>query len=198
MLNVHKMTRPPQLECFDAPEPRVDSAVMAEPSADWREGHAAGLAEGQALAATEQAALSAEIAQTFADLAFSYVEARAQLMQGLKPLFGALIARVLPGLADPLLTAGVVDLLHQAAERDSSAPLELSVNPGRIDGLTGILPYAVGMPVILIADPDLGPDQAILRSRLAETALDVGAVLTGVQDAIGAIFESAQERVNYG
>ena len=192
------MARSPLLESFDLPDELSEPTFGAEPSADWRLGHAAGLAEAQALAAADHSAISAEIAQCFADMGFGYAEARSQILQGLKPLFGALLNRVLPGLADSALAAQVVELLNQVAEHDSRAPLEMSVNPIRIEGLTRLLPYAVGMPVILIANPEIGPDQATLRASYSETLLDVAAVLEGVQTALGAIFDTEDEKVNYG
>lgn len=192
------MTRFPHLESFDLPDKLPDPTVIAEPTAEWRAGHAAGLAQGQAIAAAVQSDLTAEMAQCFADMGFGFAEARLQLLSGLKPLFGAIINRVLPGLSQSALAAQVVDLLYRAAAQDSRVPLELLVNPDRIDGLTSLLPYAVGMPVILVADPSVGLDQAVLRASQSETLLDVGTVLAGVQAALEAIFETTDERTNYG
>lgn len=192
------MTRFPHLESFDLPDKLPDPTVIAEPTAEWRAGHAAGLAQGQAIAAAVQSDLTAEMAQCFADMGFGFAEARLQLLSGLKPLFGAIINRVLPGLSQSALAAQVVDLLYRAAAQDSRVPLELLVNPDRIDGLTSLLPYAVGMPVILVADPSVGLDQAVIRASQSETLLDVGTVLAGVQAALEAIFETTDERTNYG
>lgn len=192
------MARSPQLESFDLYDDPSTHTFEEEPSVEWSLGHAAGMAEGVALANAVQQNLSTEIAQCFADMGFGYAEARLQLLQSLKPLFGALLNRVLPGLATSALVVQVVELLNQVAEQDCRTPLELSVHPSRIESLTGLLPYAVGMQVILIADPEIGPDQAVLRARQSETLLDVAAVLDGVQTALGAIFESEVEKVNYG
>ncbi len=198
MLNAYKMARSPLLESFDLSDGSCDPAVAAKPSLDWCNGHAAGLVDGQALAANAHNALSAEIAQTLADMGFGYAEARAQLLHGLKPLFGAVIRRILPGLADPAYAAQVVTLLYQAAEQDLGSPLELMVNPVHVAALAELLPFAVGMPVMMIGDPAVGRDQAILRSGQAETLLDVGAVLSGAQAALGAIFETVEESASYG
>ena len=198
MPSAYKMARAPLLECFDLADKQSDPDIATKPSAEWCEGHAAGLTEGLARAALMQTALSADIAQCFSDMGFGYAEARAQLLHALKPLFGALIKRVLPGFAETALATQIVARLQEAAERDSSAPLELSVNPARIEGLSRLLPYAVGIPVLLIADQDVKLDQAVLRAIQSETLLDVGAVLEGVQTALEAIFETVDERVNHG
>ena len=192
------MGRSPLLECFDSAEFSGIAEPELRPSADWCDGHTTGQAVGYAQAMAEQAALSAEIAQAIADMSFGFAEARAHILQGLKPLFGALVNRVLPGMAEAALATHVVGLLNDAATQDSNLPVELSVHPARMDVLTAILPYAVGFPVMLMADPGIGVDQAVLRSARAETALDVGAVIAGVQTALGAIFETTDERVNYG
>ena len=192
------MGRVPVLECFDLAQFPETAAGDAAPNPDWLDGHGVGLAEGRALALAEQAALSAEIAQSFADMAFGYVEARAHVLQGLKPLFGALISRVLPQLTEVAMASHLTSLLHDTATLDSALPMELSVHPGRIDALTALLPYAVGLPIMLVADPGIGVDQAVLLSGRAETSLDIGALITGVQVAFEAIFETTEERVNYG
>ena len=198
MSSVFNVARSPVLESFDPAGRDADPKNVAKPNADWQDGHAKGLVAGQALALATQSALTAEIAQSLADMGFGFAEARVQLLRGLKPLFGALINRVLPGLSEQALAVQVISLLQQAAERDSSAPLELSVNPTQTAGLAALLPYAVGMPVILVADPQVGSGQAVLRSNHTETFLDVGAVLAGVQATLSAIFEAADERANYG
>ena len=187
------MARLPLLESFDAREGPIHEARELLPSSDWIDGHAQGLADGQAEAAAAQTALSAEIVQTLADLAFGYAEARTHILQGLKPLFAAMINRILPGLAEAAFATQLIRMLQDVAERDSALPAELSVNPARIDGLTALLPFAVGAPVVLVADPAIGIDQAVLRSGRAETALDVGAIIAGMQAALGAIFETAEE-----
>lgn len=192
------MGRSPLLECFDAGDVLANSETNATPSPDWQEGHATGLSEGQALAMAAQGALTADIAQSFADMAFGYAEARAHVLLGLKPLFGALINRVLPQMTEVAVASHLIGLLNEAAAKDSALPVELSVHPMRIEALTALLPYAVGLPVMLVADPAIGVDQAVLRSGRAETALDIGAIIAGAQTVLGAIFESIDERVNYG
>jgi flagellar biosynthesis/type III secretory pathway protein FliH len=192
------MARIPVLECFD---PSQDSAATERnrvPSPIWEEGHAQGLADGRALAEAEQAALSAEVAQALADMAFGYAEARATILHGLRPLFAALISRALPGISDTAHGLHVIRMLDEAVEKDSTTPAELSVHPDHVPALTSLLPYAVGMPVMLVADPGVRRDQAFLRNGRAETALDVGAMIAATQAALGAIFDNTDERVNYG
>ncbi len=192
------MGRLPLLECFDSDQPQMMSQADPGPSADWLDGHACGLEAGRSLAATAQTAVSAEISQTLADMSFGYTEARLQLLQSLRPLFRAIIGHVLPGIAETAQATHLIDLLNAAAALDSAVPIELTVHPSRITGLTALLPYAVGLPIMLVADPGIGQDQAVLRSGRVETALDVGAMIDGARAALGAIFETADERVNYG
>ena len=192
------MGRSPMLECFDTGDVPAISETNAAPNRDWQDGYAIGLSEEQALAVAAQEALTADIAQSFADMAFGYAEARAHVLHGLKPLFGALINRVLPQMTEVAIASHLTGLLNDAAAQDSALPVELSVHPKRIEALTALLPYAVGLPVMLVADPAIGLDQAVLRSGRAETALDIGAIIAGAQTALGAIFESIDERVTYG
>jgi hypothetical protein len=192
------MGRSPLLESFDVAGPLFGPDAAPVPSADWRDGHAQGVIDGRATAAAEQSALSAEIAQTLSDMAFGYAEARAHLLTALGPLFAALINHILPGTAEVAQAGQIIALLNAAAEQDSAAPLELTVHPGRTADLSALLPYAVGLPIMLVADPAIGPDQAILRSGRGETVLDIGAVISGAKAALAAIFETADQGVSYG
>lgn len=192
------MGRSPLLESFDLAVPLFGPAMAPVPSPDWRDGHAQGFAEGRAQAGTEQAALSVEMAQTLSDMAFGYAEARAHVLTALGPLFAALIDHVLPGVTEAAHASDLVSLLNAAAKQDSAVPLELTVHPTRSAGLAALLPYAVGLPILLISDPTVGPDQAILRTGRGETMLDTGAVIIGAKAALAAIFETADQGVSYG
>lgn len=192
------MGRAPLLESFDVTGPLPGPQDAPQPGPDWLDGHAQGVVDGRAQASAAQGAVSAEIAQTLSDMAFGYTEARAHLLSSLRPLFAALIAQVLPGVAQAAQASQLISLLNAAAETDSAMPLELTVNPGRADGLAALLPFAVGLPIMLVSDPSIGPDQAILRSATGETALDIGAVIAGASAALAAIFEPADERAFYG
>lgn len=190
------MSRMPLLEDFALADPAADAD--AGPSRDWLDGHGQGFAAGQAAQIALQAGLSAEIAQTLADMGFGYAEARTHLLHALKPLFAVLIGRVLPDLAEASHAGHLVELLRSAAAQDSAAPLELSVHPGRMAALSALLPFAVGLPVILVADPAVDPHGAVLTGTRGETVLDIAAVLAAANRAIAAIFESDDERVSYG
>jgi hypothetical protein len=192
------MGRTPLLECFDPALLSSMSAPEPGPGPDWLDGHAQGMVEGRARVLAEQATLSAEMGQTLADMAFGYAEARAHILHGLTPLFRLLIGKLLPHLSGAAMSSHVIGLLTDAAAQDSAQPMELSVHPARIAALTELLPYAVGLPVVLVADPGIGIDQAVLRSGQSETALDVGAVIAGAQAAFEAIFVGKTERAHHG
>lgn len=192
------MSRFALLENFDDPDARTGATGRAGPTEDWLDGHAQGLADGLAQAAAAQSVLSAEIGQTLSDLGFSYAEARAEVLQSLGPLFSVLMARILPDLAAASHALRLVGLLQSAAEHDSARPVELSVHPDRIEGLAATLPYAVGLPVMLVADPSVGPNGAILQSARGETALDVDGMLAEATEALSAIFAPDEESRRHG
>lgn len=194
------------LESFDevappaAPEP-------SGPSEDWLEGHAAGLTEGHAAgraeAEAEGALLLRGLVQTIDDMTFSYVEARAQVLLALRPLFGLVAERLLPAVAGEALAAWLAEAVVEAARADVPAPLVIAVHPSRAADLAACLPsLAAGAGgrsgVQVVADPSLEFNAARLAQPGAETALDLDACVAALAEALSALFHEPQLKVSHG
>ncbi len=181
------------LESFDEVGPSDTG-----PSPEWRLGHAAGVAEAQAAAQADQAALSATLVQRFDDIDFAYAEAQAHVLGALRPLFDALCEQLLPGLEDTTAALHLRQLLEQAAKRDMAAPLELRIAETQVPVITALLADRDGLQLTIVADPALGPGEVLLRTPETETALDVSAMIDGARAALAAYFDATDERSNHG
>lgn len=161
----------------------------------WADGHAAGLAEGRALGAAEararQGALSEELAQALADMAWTYAEARAEVLAGLQPLLGLVAQRLLPAVAGAALGPWLAEMA--AAAQGDTAALTIAVHPAQV---AAVLPHLGASGVAVIADPSLSPHAARVAGR-DETLLDLDACLAGIAAALSAITDPSQ-RARHG
>lgn len=183
-----------RLEAFDEAAPPA-----AGPSADWILGHAAGLAEGiargraEALAEAEArgAALAEGGARALADLAWTYAEARGQVLGGIAPLVRALMDGLLPPLAAEALGPWIAEAVREAAEADLGAPRVL-VHPDALAALAVRLPpeaaHALG------PDPALGPGEARVALPGGETSLDVEAALLRLRHGLLPLLDAPETR----
>jgi len=183
------------LETFDAPR-----SEMAGPShsSDWRNGYAEGFIAGHAKSAEREALLSEEIIQSMADLAFTYAEARIQVLKSLEPLFRSILERLLPELVRHLLLPHILDELVTAANVDSASPMQLTVSPQDGPALSRFLSGAMPIPLQVSTAPHLGAGQVMLAHRGIETALDLDGLMKGIDAVLRALFDETAKRSRHG
>jgi hypothetical protein len=175
------MTRPLRFEPFDA---SPVAPVSLEPSADWRAGHACGLAEASEGDAHRRALAEEAALAMLADLAFTWAEARAGVLGALVPLFRALGDRLVPDLAGAAFPLHLCDALLRAAAEDVAAVPDLCVCPEDAARLAPILTHAP--PVRLVPDPALESGQARIACGGVETALDTPALVAALCEILAA------------
>lgn len=160
------------------------------PSPDWlagfAEGREAGAADARARAEEEGAALSAALARTLEDAAWTYAEAREAVLASLGPLLSTLLDRLLPGFAAEALVPRLVEMALAAARTDASRPVAIHVAPARAAALRLALASA-GAHATVESDPALGPDAARLGHGGRETSLDLAACLASLHEACAAV-----------
>jgi len=179
-------------ECFDsAPAP-------AGPGEDWLAGHAAGLAEGRALALAEADTLRHETARAIADLGLSFAEAQGHVLARLAPLFALLADRVVPRLLHETLGAALLDELATAARADAGAPLALCVAPADAAAVEAVLPLLPGVRVAVRADPRLTPGAALIGHGDGESAFDLDRLGRDIAAALAALSDLMQGETRHG
>lgn len=177
------MIRPLRFEPF---EPETGPAVEPGPSADWREGHAQGLADAaasdmRARAAREEAALA-----SLADLQFTWTEARASVLGALAPFFRTLADRLLPELCDDVVAANLAAVLSRAAVGDVPSLPDIMVNPDDAERLGRLLAGSPLPNVRLRQDPTLAPGQVRIGRAGDDTMLDMPEFLAELREIVSA------------
>lgn len=188
------MARPARLEAFEV----IEGGAAAGPSEDWREGHAAGMAEALAASRFDQAALSEALVQRLADMSFGYHEARGHLIASLAPLFTQLIEAFVPRLGRAMLVPFLAESLAEAAGAALDGPITLRVSEAEHDAIAAALAGAAQLPFALRADPALTPGQALLDSGAGESALDIDALIGEAQGILASLLDVSQQRSNHG
>lgn len=175
------------LEDFDE-QARRANAVPSDP-VESLPGYDAGFAAGEAAAQSAQANIDAALVQTLNDMAFGFAEARQHLLQGIRPLFAALIDQLLPSVVDDAFRARLVDTLQQIAKDQSEAPVRLIVDASQAEAMTALLPAIQGLDITLLTQDDLGPHGALISYGDAECALDLDDLIAQVITVLGALFD---------
>ena len=191
------MPGPAFLEAFElVPDPPADADKG--PSEDWQAGHAEGYAQGLADAAAEQGRLSQELIQALHDQAFGYFEAKDHLMRTLRPLFEALIAAFVPGLARDSLVPRVAETLVAMADTQMTAPITVAVSPDVLPILEQFGDRIDDHPLRITADPGLSDLQAVVSGAKGEAIVDLGVVLREAQDILSALGDVTQRKADHG
>lgn len=181
------------LECFDV------TPMTEGPSAEWLEGHEAGLAEGRAHAMADATHLREEAARAVADLALTFEEARAHVLSDLAPLFAVLAEQVVPQLLHETLAAALLDELNRAAAADADTPLSISVAAEDEAALATILPLVPGAQVTLHPDARLAAGQIIIEGRApAATSLDLARLERETSATLAALINPLKGQEQYG
>ena len=95
--------------------------------------------------------------QSLEDYAFTYHEARVQILAQLHPLFRILTDSVLPAIAQDTLGASIAAELSALAEDTAEFPVEIHVAPDFENELQSAVSEAETLPFVLIADSGLEP-----------------------------------------
>jgi len=188
-----------RLEDFDgrpATQPAGYPPVESLPG--YEEGFRSGRETGLAEADTSQRRLTAVLADRFADMTFTQAEARAHVLAALRPLFAAVTGKLLPRAAQASLAPYVAEALIEAAEADSRMPVALLVAPEVAEIVRAVAERQAGNPVLIEANPGLGPGEVLIRSSERETMLDIDRLVEDLQGALTALFAEEPRRDRHG
>ena len=176
------------LESF-ADDPPPDPGLAAAYDAGFR----AGVAQGRQDAMQEGTGLQAELVQNLSDLAFTYQEARQDIMQSLDPLVRALIHSVLPHCVKTGFADQIADLVLRTCGPDCDQALTVHVHPDQCAAVTAAtLPIA--SLVHVCEDPCLTPQAAWIGQAGAEIQIDMDRHLAAIT-ALLANLSASENRI---
>ncbi len=180
------------LEPFDA---SIDTETG--PSEDYTAGFADGLAEAERRFQDSQSALSEELVSVIADWDFGFVEARAHLIAGLRPLFDAISRQLVPQLAKDTLWAHVATALLTEAEQ-CEGQITLYLNGQIAAQVAPLIADKTNLPLECREDPTLSKMSARWSSTTGEQFFDLTPLCTQVSEALSAILEAGERKMNDG
>ncbi len=161
-------------------------------------GYDAGFRAGQAAAEAKQAATDAQLVQSIDDIAFGFAEARQTILQGLEPLFSALVTQVLPRTSEESFRAQLVQILMDGAAQDVAQPAVISVHPQQVETLSALFTSLGFADLTVHPDPGSTPNAALISRGDVETALDVDGMIARIIEILQIVTEASDERIAHG
>jgi len=171
------------LEDFDvhtAPA-QIEAVSVQQPSYEQ------GCDDGRKQVLAEQDHLKSDLIEKITDLSFVYAEARAEIINGLKPLFDALADKVLPELASQIHQTKITEFLLSEATGSMDRPITLRVPNGDAGALMNALPEEMIAKVQVLADPSLFDGEVAIGTSSDCVNFDTGKLVQDVSEVLRAI-----------
>jgi len=190
-----------RLEVFDvetaadgSSQPLVQASAMEDAKiASFEQGYTAGWDDAVAAQEIDQTRIRADLARTLQTLSFSFQEARAHVLQAIRPLILEITNRLLPEMAREALAPIVLETLMPMADTMADAPLTLVLNPSVRAQVEQLLEQATGLPMVIEEEPSLSEGQVYIRFGTAETKVDLSQATADITNAVRAFFTLTNE-----
>ena len=188
-------------ELGGGPPKRAPQEVLEEDEVEdiqldaFDSGYKAGWEDALKIHETSVEQTGAALAQNLQDMAFTHHEVYLKFSAAMKPLFEQIIDKMLPAIARQVLGLHILEQLDGLMGDHVKTALEIAVCPDDIDSLRAALEDMAPMPFTLTPDPLMAGGQALLRVGDQEREINLGAVLSGVSEAVEAFFEQTKQGV---
>jgi len=157
----------------------------------FEKGYQAGWEDSSKAQAENAAQISADFAQNLKDLSFTYHEAYAGLLQGLRPLIQQMVESVLPRVTHETLGLHVAQILQDLSKTHGQLPVKILAAPENLGPIEAIADGISDLPLAFEADDDLADGQVRVQfGKVSEQDIDIPRVLKGISEAISAYFDS--------
>ena len=168
------------------------TAKTNEPSEAFTQGMTQGYEQAQEEFKANQAALSDELINTLADMAFTYAEARQEILNGLRPVVQAMIEQLVPHMAEQGLTSRLADQINDAC-KDHTPNLCVHIHPDNVQTIQSDTGASQFSNLTLVPDESLSRCAAQWSSDGHETLIDLAPLCDQISDVFETIFtERAQ------
>ena len=197
---------PLHLEVFDmevGPDGAIQPLVQASALEDakitsFEQGYTAGWDDAVAAQETDQLRIRSDLARNLQSLAFSFQEARAHVLQAIRPLILEMTNRLLPEMAREALAPTVLETLMPMADEMADTPLTLILNPNVRAQVQSLLDQATGLPMVIEEEPSLSEGQVYIRFGTSETKVDLAQATADITQAVRAFFSLTNEEKPHG
>lgn len=197
---------PLQLEVFDVEtasdgsvQPLVQASAMEEAKINsFEQGYTAGWDDAVAAQDSDQTRIHADLARNLQTLSFSFQEARAHVLQAIRPLILEMTNRLLPEMAREALAPTVLETLMPMADEMADTPLRLVLNPKVRAQVEQLVEQATGLPMVIEEEPSLSEGQVYIRFGSTETKVDLAQATVDITTAVRAFFSLTHEEQPHG
>lgn len=193
---------PLRLETFAADEdvlaPALPDVGEEARLSAYDDGYAAGWEDALAARDDDAARLRDGVGQTLQTLGFSYHEARAHVLQSLRPLLEAMATQLLPRLAATAIGPMTADLVMTLAADSADQPITLRLHPATRSTVEGFLTPPPSLPLTVTEDATLTPGQVVLQAGPAGARVDLDGAIAEIAAALAAFYDLLPAERRYG
>lgn len=177
------------LENFTEGFGQVNSGTAELCQKDYEAGYKAGWDDATIEQLKFQEALKADLSQTLQELAFTFHEARANVLQSIEPVFRELITKTVPSILKETVGMHIVEQLQKTTAGHLPDSLTLAVAPKDRDRIEAALPADLTAPLDIVEDTELETGQARFQFDQITAEFDLGAMETAIQSSVRGYFD---------
>ncbi|MDA7430266.1 ABC transporter ATP-binding protein [Primorskyibacter aestuariivivens] len=162
-----------------------DEEIETQKLESFEEGYKAGWDDAAKAQSKDRRNLSTDLSQNLLDLSFTYNEAYAHMIKGLRPLLTELTTKVLPEVMHATIGHRVVEeVLRIANQSQAGCKVVVLVPSENLAAVEDVFEQDFSFPVTVREDASLAPGQVQMRFDEQELELNLASLMTDIQDAI--------------
>lgn len=155
----------------------------------FEKGYQAGWDDSAKAKSEEASHISTAFAQSLSELSFTYDEAYAGVLKGLKPLLQQIVCSVLPSAAQQTLGPRLVDMIDELVREHGRQPVQFHVAKDAVGTMTNLLDTDADLTAEVHEDPTLIDGQIRLSfGTVSEQEIDLARLIQNISEAIDAFF----------
>lgn len=182
-------------------EQQTQSEGDAETDRDlqtFETGYTAGWEDCLNAQSTAAAALDEVFAQNLRELSFTYHEAFAEIAKSAAPLFSELIGVVFAEIADQTLCQSIAQEIEKVARQELEPKIIVACHASKTSYLKDVLSKHTDLPVNLLPDDNLAPEEVQLRLGHTEKEVADHAMITKLQRLVCSHFSQVKQEAPHG
>lgn len=166
-----------------APDPVSEAEIEAQRVTAYEEGYKSGWDDAVRQTEEEGRRVGEELARNLRDLAFTYFEARSEVLTALEGFLGELFDKLFPQLLPEAVAASVLSELRQLADTASDVGMKLYVAPEDAATVRSLLPQD-GPRVDVVEEAALASGQARIHAAAGTVTIDADRLVRSLRDVI--------------
>lgn len=172
-----------------------EEKVEDEKLASFESGYQAGWEDAIKAQTETHAHVSSALAENLQEASFDYHEMRSVLKKTVQEIMALVVEKLLPEMARDSLGVHIQEQISASVRTGLERSIEITVSPDSLDVVQAVLADGLAEPFEIMADPLLAPEQAVLKLGPQEQQIDLDRVVSEIEEAISAFFQSQTREV---